>query len=332
MSPPGPAVGRRDVAVHVIAGFLGSGKTTLVRRLVEHARASGHGVALVVNDMAEADVDGALLHAAHGEHDDVSVMGLAGGCVCCDLGEEMVGAVRAQIDRPGVDVLFIETTGLAALPQVLSAVRDALDAPGARRRGALGACVGLVDASRFLDQRAQWPAAAMHLEGADVILLNHTDAASADVLAQVRREVSALWPLAGLVETSFARVEPGALLGEHRVPAAPVAHVMDTTAGYTSSTFQIRKRVDLDRLEALLRRFPKTLVRLKGFVFVEADDMPRALQWSQKAARLSVEPFSGDIELGYLAVIGRRISWDRFLDGLERSLVRRTRLRPAARA
>jgi G3E family GTPase len=304
--------------IHILVGYLGSGKTTMLRRLVAHAVSNGANVGVIVNEMADIDVDGVILHGHHGSNDAVHVMGVAGGCVCCDLGDELVDALRRQL-QSGVDVVFVESTGLAALPQLLDNVtRATADHPEAT----LGACIGVVDAARFREQRNRWPAAAIHLLGADVVVLNHVDEAEPQTLMEVGAIVESLAPTSRLITASYGDVEPAAVLTiRHRARHLGKFDV-DTLAGHRQSTFLVRKPVDLERFESLLRRYPRSLLRLKGFVYVTEDERPRCVQWYAGAHGLGVEVHASEVEVGYVSAIGRHIDWDRFADGLGECIVR----------
>jgi G3E family GTPase len=315
--------------IHVIVGYLGSGKTTLLRRLLAHELNRGRKVGVIVNEMADLDVDGAILDGHHGDDERCHVLGVAGGCVCCDLGDALVDALQRQI-ADGTEVVFVESTGVAAMPQILDHIAKAMAPHGAEV--ALGACVGVVDAARFMEQRSRWAASAVHLLGADVVVLNHVDEASPHDLLAVGAAVESLAPSSWLLTASFADVEPGPLLAtRHRVRNMG-SFELDTMAGHVQSTFLVRKPVDLAKLEALLRRYPRSMLRFKGFVFVPGDERPRTVQWRAGASRLAVEIHPKEVEVGYVSAIGRRIDWDRFADGLGDCLVRPPRRpRPSQR-
>lgn len=96
------------VPVLVVSGFLGSGKTTLVRRLLADAQARGLRMGVVSNEFGELGIDAALL----GEGEERFVE-LAGGCVCCQLSDELVDTLEAMRARSDPDRIVIETSGVA---------------------------------------------------------------------------------------------------------------------------------------------------------------------------------------------------------------------------
>ena len=311
------------VHVHIVGGFLGSGKTTLLERLLAYEVARGERPGVVENELGEADVDGRVLHEGHAhEGASIEVIGLTGGCVCCDqsaaLGELVAKMARAR-KRTSI---FVETTGLASLRQTVDALAPALaELPGV----SLGRVIGLVDATRIDDVVATWPAAGEHLRPADVVLVNKTDIAST---AQTKRAVALakrLAPKSAIHLTSFAEIDPAKVLGgaggATRLPIRRSrGPIVDSTRGFTTSSFFVTRPVDLERLEALVRRHPKSLVRLKGLVAVPNDDRPHEIQWT--GTTFDAKPFTSDVGRPYLVAIGRRLRWDDFLDGLADCLVR----------
>lgn len=92
----------------MVSGFLGSGKTTLVRRLLNDAQARGERVAVVSNEFGELGIDEALL----GQGEEAYVE-LAGGCVCCKLSDELSETLQMLWDKVRPDRVVIETSGVA---------------------------------------------------------------------------------------------------------------------------------------------------------------------------------------------------------------------------
>ena len=92
----------------MVSGFLGSGKTTLVRHLLEAAQASGTRIAVVSNELGELGIDRALLGSG-GE----AFVELEGGCVCCELSDDLVDTLQRLRDEVNPDRIVIETSGVA---------------------------------------------------------------------------------------------------------------------------------------------------------------------------------------------------------------------------
>lgn len=133
----------------VVTGFLGAGKTTLIRNLIE--KADGRRIALIVNEFGDIGVDGDLLKACGNPNcTEDDIIELANGCICCTVAEDFVPTMEkilARTERP--DCIVIETSGLA-LPQPL--VR-AFNWPEIKTQVTVNGVVALVDAAAVADGR-----------------------------------------------------------------------------------------------------------------------------------------------------------------------------------
>ena len=100
------------IPVSVIGGYLGAGKTTLVNHLLRNA--NGRKLAILVNEFGELPIDADLIEA-----DDGDMISIAGGCICCSYGSDLVGALMELPERmPDMDGMLIEASGVA-LPGAL---------------------------------------------------------------------------------------------------------------------------------------------------------------------------------------------------------------------
>lgn len=259
------------VPVHIVGGFLGVGKTTALTALVG-SRAGRERAAIVVNDFGEAAIDAIRLDAdaAPGQ-----VRNIAGGCVCCTAPEGLVRVLGELLDVTRPDRIYIEPSGLARPRDVV----DMLTRGGLSARVDLRPIVVLVDPERHDPSdalmREQW-------EGADVLVLNRTDLASAGALARVREAVAGTWPpFLRVVETTHGAL-PADLPDWTRTeaPRCTDAHdhaghdhaghdhaehtVADSTAAHVGLSRMLGPDVVLgwSVLEAALRR--PEIVRFKG--------------------------------------------------------------------
>lgn len=220
------------VPTTIITGFLGAGKTTLIRHLLQNAK--GRRLALVINEFGDVGVDGELVKGCNDEacpEDDI--VELANGCICCTVADDFLPTMQKLLDRPNPpEHIIIETSGLA-LPKPLV---KAFQWPDIRARTTVDGVVALIDADavaagRFVTDEAALTAARAadpnldhdsplqelfeeQLGCADMVVLNKTDLVDADVLADVERHVLAE-TRAGVkvVRADHGSVDAGALLG-----------------------------------------------------------------------------------------------------------------------
>ena len=172
------------IPVHIVAGFLGTGKTTAIRHQL--ASRLGEKVAVIVNDFGDAGLDEAVLS---GEQ-SFAIRNIPGGCVCCTAPEGFVDALGAVLaEKP--DRLIIEPTGLARPQDIVDTIRrsphkDAL---------ALGPLVVLVDPARLGGKSAdEAELIALQAGIADVLVANRTDLASPAAMARFDALAASLWP------------------------------------------------------------------------------------------------------------------------------------------
>ena len=144
------------IPVTIITGFLGAGKTTLVRHLLMNA--GGRRIAVIVNEFGELGIDGEVLRACGIENcADEDIVELSNGCLCCTVAEDFLPTMQALLDRPNPpEHIVIETSGLA-LPKPLL---KAFNWPGISTRVTVDGVVALVDApavaaGRFVDDPAE---------------------------------------------------------------------------------------------------------------------------------------------------------------------------------
>ncbi len=216
----------------IITGFLGSGKTTLIRHLLEQAK--GRRLALIINEFGDVGVDGEILRSCGvASCPEDNIIELANGCICCTVADDFVPAIEALLSRgEKPDHIIIETSGLA-LPKPLV---KAFDWPTIRSRLTVDGVVAVVDgaavlAGTFADdpdlvaaQRAADPSLDHdnpleevfedQLLCADMVVLNKSDLLSADEKTQARDQIAAILPPAvKIVVTSEGRIDPELLLG-----------------------------------------------------------------------------------------------------------------------
>jgi cobalamin biosynthesis protein CobW len=285
----------RRVPATVITGFLGAGKTSLVRHLLAHA--DGRRLAVVVNEFGELGIDRELLlGCADATCNENDILELANGCLCCTVAEDFLPTLTRLLDRESPpEHILIETSGLA-LPKPLV---QAFAWPEIRTRttvdgvltvidgAAVAAGLFATDPEAIARQRAADLALAHdnpleevftdQLACADLVILNKLDLVAPTRLAALCQEIEArLRPGVKLVATREGRVPPEVALGlsaaaEEDLAARPSLH--DSEAEHDHDDFEslvvtggpVR---DTDAFLARLRTAIdlNDVLRVKGFV------------------------------------------------------------------
>jgi cobalamin biosynthesis protein CobW len=187
------------IPVLLVSGFLGSGKTTLVRHLLEDAQRRGLRAAVVSNELGELGIDAELLA---GRPDDY--VELAGGCVCCKLSDALVETLQMLRERALPDRILIETSG-AALPYdtQLQLWRDPV-----RRWVADDVALVVVNAEQLAAGRDLGDTFAQQVSSADLLLLNQIDRVPADSLASLEKALRRYEPAAPILRAAHGRIAP----------------------------------------------------------------------------------------------------------------------------
>jgi G3E family GTPase len=154
----------------LFAGFLGSGKTTVILSMARRAAASGLRICVVVNEVGEIGIDGEVLRMG-----DLEVKELTGGCICCQIGPDLVRTLRELEERFRPDLVIVEASGIATPEGVLEALHHY---PVKTMTGIQ--TVTVVDATRFEAlHEVLTPLIESQIRGADVIVVSKVDEATA---------------------------------------------------------------------------------------------------------------------------------------------------------
>lgn len=190
----------RDIPANLITGFLGAGKTTAIRHLLDHKPADERW-AVLVNEFGEVGVDGALL-----EDSGVSIKEIPGGCLCCVGSQSMQVGLAALIREANPQRILIEPTGLGHPLELLRSLTTGYYA------GVLsvGATITLLDARQLRDPRyLEHPAFLDQMHLADVLVANKADTYSeADHEAFVQAGKKAEPAKAMLATVEQGRIDP----------------------------------------------------------------------------------------------------------------------------
>ncbi|MGQ4876998.1 CobW family GTP-binding protein [Billgrantia sp. LNSP4103-1] len=204
-----------SIPVHLFSGFLGSGKTTLIRRLIEH-KPPHERWAIVINEFGQIGIDQAMFEM----RDDVIVKGLPGGCLCCQLAFVLQATLVNLLHRYRPDRLIVEPSGLGHPAGLVDVLRSEAFADILEIRDV----IVLLDPARLDDPRArEHETFNDQLAMADAVALTMSDLASSDQLAAARTFVGELWPRKKWVAEAPHGALPIALLlesGHHREDTA----------------------------------------------------------------------------------------------------------------
>ena len=192
------------VKVNVISGFLGAGKTTLIKKLLTGSLRN-EKVVLLENEYGEIGIDGGFMKDA-----GITVTELNAGCICCTLAGDFQAAVDQLIDTYHPDRILVEPTGVGKLSEILSAVEKAKER---HPEIEVGGSATVVDAGKcrmymknfgefFLDQ----------VKSASTVIFSRTQLLSADRVEKSRQLIAEAHPDARIITTPWDEMEPDFML------------------------------------------------------------------------------------------------------------------------
>lgn len=321
------------IPVTVITGFLGSGKTTLIRHLMTNA--GGRRLAVLVNEFGTVGVDGDILKSCAIEDCPAeNIVELANGCICCTVADDFVPTIEALMALPTrPDHILIETSGLA-LPKPLlkafdwPAIRSKITVDGvialadaeAVAAGTFAADVAAVDAQRLADDSLdhETPLSEVfedQISCADIILMSKADLAGPEGLAKARKVIEDESPREiPILEMTEGVIDPKVVLGlnaaaEDDLAARPSHH--DGHDDHEHDDFEtvvipMPEVSDVDALVASIERLAReqNILRVKGYVAVEGKPMRLLVQAVGARVRQQFDrPWGSDPRAGHLVVI-----------------------------
>ncbi|MCX7643671.1 MAG: cobalamin biosynthesis protein CobW [Rhodobacteraceae bacterium] len=321
------------VPVTIVTGFLGAGKTTLIRHLMQNP--GGRRLAVVVNEFGEAGVDGQILKScAVPDCPEENIVELANGCLCCTVADEFIPTVERLLALPvRPDHIVIETSGLA-LPKPLL---KAFDWPPIRARITVDGVIALADAEAVAAGRFAPDPAAVRAQAAadgsidhdtplaevfedqiacaDLVLLTKPDLAGPEGVAAARAAILAEAPRpVPILEVAEGAVDPRVILGlaaaaEDDLAARPSHHdgaedhEHDDFATMTVDLPEVEDPSALAEAVAAMAR-DQGILRAKGFVAVRGKPMRLLLQAVGERVRMQYDrPWGTDPRASRLVVI-----------------------------
>ena len=330
----------------IVTGFLGAGKTTLVRHLLEHA--GGRRLAVIVNEFGDIGIDGEILKGCGIEScSEERIVELSNGCLCCTVADDFVPALSGllALAEPPEHIL-IETSGLA-LPKPLV---QAFNWPAIASRVTVDGVIAVIDgpavaAGRFAtdpEALARQRAADSALDHdnpleevyedqlmcADLVVLNKTDLMSDEERTRITADIKATIPrMVKVVPAASGRLDTAVLLGlgaatERDVANRPSHHDLDGEHDHDDFESFIVELPALASGEEIVERIGRAtaqhdILRIKGFAHVTGKPMRLLVQGVGRRLQHQFDrPWRpGESKIGQLVVIGQK--------GLDQPAIRR---------
>src|SRR5262245_23963960 len=291
----------------IVTGFLGSGKTTLIRHVL--ANANGRRLAVIVNEFGDVGIDGEILKGCgNAACPEENIVELANGCICCTVADEFVPALDQSLARqPAVEHIVIETSGLA-LPKPLV---QAFHWPAIKARVTVDGVVAVVDGAALAEGQVAGDLAALSAQRAadsaldhddpieevfedqiacaDLVVLNKRDLLEPPGLDKAKSAIERALPRAvRIVATAEGKVDPAALLGlgvgtEDDIENRRTHHDDELDHGHDDFDSFVVPLPEIGDPGAMAKRIAEVaaahnVLRMKGFLAVSGKPMRLLVQ------------------------------------------------------
>ena len=313
----------RRIPATVVTGFLGSGKTTLINRILREQH--GRKLAVIVNEFGEISIDGQLVI-----HDqDAQLVEFNNGCLCCTVRGDLIETLGRLQERAGtLDGILIETTGLADPAPVASTFFAADEVKAGIR---LDAFVTVVDAVNLERNLAQSNEAVEQVAFSDIVLINKMDLVSSEQMAAVERRVRTLNPMAKIYHTANAEIDLAGIIGVgafdlvQKLEVDPEflgdhEHEHDPAIG--SFVLEETRPIDINRLmlwmNGMAQERGEELYRTKGIFYAHGFEERLVFQSVRMLTTLRRDRFwdAGEQKMTQFVVIGKNLAREEFAAGL----------------
>lgn len=319
----------RRVPATVITGFLGSGKTTLINRILTEQH--GRKIAVIVNEFGETSIDGQLV--VHDEQ--AQLVEFNNGCLCCTVRGDLIETLAKLQERAGtLDGILIETTGLAD-PAPVASTFFVADEVKANIR--LDAFVTLVDAVNLELNLSQSNEAVEQVAFSDIVLINKADLVTPAQMLAIEGRVRRLNPLAVIHHTTEAAISIDKVLNVGAFdlvqklevdPAFLGDHEHEHDQAVTSFVLEEERPIDINRFSLWMNRMAEQrgddLYRSKGIF--NAHGFGERIVFQSVRMLTTMRPdrawADGERRMSQFVVIGRNLDRAEFIEGFAGCIAR----------
>lgn len=257
----------KKIPVIILAGFLGSGKTTTLNHILRSS--NGKKIGVIVNDFGEINIDSLLV-----SRQTDNTMELSGGCICCQMNDSGLDEILATFSHPNskMDAIVIEASGIAEPIDLRKLILYS-----SNKSISMNGVVYIVDAKNIIDNLKNHPKINNHIAAADIIVLNKIDLVDKNDLALIKSTINKVNPNSIIIQTTEGRLNPGLLFDIDVNISKP--EQLSLTVGtenskhdhlhdnFDSISFSSKKPLSPKKFNRFIETLPSSVYRLKGIIY-----------------------------------------------------------------
>lgn len=245
------------IKLYIISGFLGAGKTTFLRRLLENF--SGKKLGVLINEFGVIGIDGRTISKKDIEYVEVNNGSIFCSCIKADFVKTLI-----ELQKLDIDILVIENSGLAD-PSSMNIILDEMYSHMKRGYDYMGS-ICIVDSSRFLKYVDMLPQLTNQVSSSEFIILNKTDLVDEENILDVKKRIIKINPNAFIIDAVQADV-PFAMLDTQLTNSGVFAESYNTPSNRVATyTIKLDKKYLKSDIESFVQGLEENAMRIKGFV------------------------------------------------------------------
>jgi len=315
----------KQIPITVLTGFLGSGKTTFLNKIINENPDIKFGI--IVNEFGEVGIDGQLV-----EKSDQQIVELSNGCLCCIVRGDLIETVDKLISTGNVDYVLIEASGLAE-PEPIA---DTFVANSLGGKVFLDGIICIVDVENFHKSKENLDLVVEQLQICDFIVLNKTSDSKAKELKEINELISDLNPNAKVFQNSSAdNLNSKLLIDTGNWPLERLENYQQNSQehehhhehnDFDEIVFKTDKIFDPKKLDSWFdKRFPAKVIRSKGLLRIQTPRGPECFVFQMVGSSKMLTPLAKEkaekLNSSTIVFIGTNLEKEVIFGEIENTLV-----------
>ncbi|EJO5346628.1 GTP-binding protein [Clostridium botulinum] len=254
------------IKVNLISGFLGAGKTTLIKKILENVKEEK--VIIIENEFGEVAIDGDLI-----KKEGFDVLELRSGCICCMMKQDFEDSLQKVIEEYKPDRIIIEPTGISSLSQLL----DILEKDNFKNKININSVITVVDATSYLEEKDAFGEFYMdQVENAEILIVSKTQMLDKSILKKVKESLREFNKKAHIITLPFEEFNKEYILNfldeglSMDIERNPVEVMTSTEDGFESLGVKTNKIFEINKMNEIVSKLFTgkygNVIRIKGFL------------------------------------------------------------------